>query len=179
MVGPRSPTQPPCPSPPSCMRAPRSDVTAMLTFSNRRYQQRHPRTNQTASWRPVYVTIRVTVLSPLLGSAPRAGVLSGFQYLTVPLHLVADNLREAVQTVGEHAEHLSRPTGKIRTAAKPRRTKVPRSTWILNGAALGNRTPDLRITSASLWPTELRRRAVLADGAGVSLPVLWGALAHA
>ena len=68
-------------------------------------------------------TIRVTVLSPLLGSAPRARVLSGFQYLTVPLHLVADNLREAVQTVGERAEHLSRPTGKIRTAAKPRRRK--------------------------------------------------------
>jgi tetratricopeptide (TPR) repeat protein len=31
------------------------------------------------------------------------------------------------------------------------------------GAALGNRTPDLRITSASLCPTELRRRAVLTD----------------
>src|SRR5579862_7180027 len=27
------------------------------------------------------------------------------------------------------------------------------------GAACGNRTHDLRITSASLWPTELRRRA--------------------
>ena len=33
------------------------------------------------------------------------------------------------------------------------------------GAAYRNRTDDLRITSASLWPTELRRRAVLADGA--------------
>src|SRR5439155_17513203 len=29
---------------------------------------------------------------------------------------------------------------------------------LLNRAALGNRTPDLRITSASLCPTELRRR---------------------
>src|SRR5579871_765788 len=35
------------------------------------------------------------------------------------------------------------------------------------GAALGNRTPDLRITSASLCPTELRRRAVLADRASI------------
>jgi hypothetical protein len=44
------------------------------------------------------------------------------------------------------------------------------------GAALGNRTPDLRITSASLYPTELRRRAVLADRSLTSLQVPQGAL---
>src|ERR1700749_3036440 len=43
------------------------------------------------------------------------------------------------------------------------------------GAALGNRTPDLRITSASLCPTELRRRAVLADGAWQVYRFFWAA----
>jgi phosphoenolpyruvate synthase/pyruvate phosphate dikinase len=35
----------------------------------------------------------------------------------------------------------------------------------ISRAAYRNRTDDLRITSASLWPTELRRRAALTDGA--------------
>jgi PPOX class probable F420-dependent enzyme len=46
------------------------------------------------------------------------------------------------------------------------------------GAAYRNRTDDLRITSASLWPTELRRRAVLADRVA-SLQVRGCALARA
>ena len=40
-------------------------------------------------------------------------------------------------------------------------------------AACGSRTHDLRITSASLWPTELRRRMRRNDGAATSVAA-WG-----
>src|SRR6516162_7572394 len=46
-----------------------------------------------------------------------------------------------------------------------RPAEVPGNGAFSGGAAYRNRTDDLRITSALLWPTELRRRAVLADGA--------------
>jgi hypothetical protein len=35
-----------------------------------------------------------------LGSAPRVGVFSGFQYLTVPLHLTAEDARAALEKAG-------------------------------------------------------------------------------
>jgi hypothetical protein len=49
---------------------------------------------------------------------------------------------------------------------------MPGNAQFSGGAAYRNRTDDLRITSASLYPTELRRRAVPRDD-GLSLPEAW------
>ena len=80
------------------------------------------------------------------------------------------NARERSRTAGQTGTAAATAT---RTAT--RRDLGPRSGEPQNtkaqvrghfcGAALGNRTPDLRITSASLWPTELRRRAPGPSGA--------------
>jgi hypothetical protein len=37
---------------------------------------------------------------PWPGPAPQAGVFSGFQYLTVPLHLTAEDARAALEKAG-------------------------------------------------------------------------------
>ena len=46
------------------------------------------------------------------------------------------------------------------------RKRKPRPEAISVGAACRNRTDDLRITSASLWPTELRRQMPVDRHAG-------------
>src|SRR4051812_40995964 len=52
---------------------------------------------------------------------------------------------------------LCAPDGRSGVSRVDPRLEYRRLTCGFAGAACGNRTHDLRITSASLWPTELRR----------------------
>jgi PPOX class probable F420-dependent enzyme len=66
---------------------------------------------------------------------------------------------------GTSRGHLSRLKWRSKIITTERLAEVPGNGGFSGGAAYRNRTDDLRITSASLWPTELRRLAVLADDA--------------
>jgi len=85
-------------------------------------------------------------------------------------HPVDANLREVARAIGGILGHLSRLNSRTKTNTTQERKKVPGNSDFSSRAAYRNRTDDLRITSASLWPTELRRRAALA-GDFKSLPV--------
>lgn len=76
-----------------------------------------------------------------------------------PAHTASAHRAATACTRGtETAPRQARPCG----ASRPSNTRGQTTSyviWPLPGAAFGIRTRDLRITSALLWPSELRRRA--------------------
>ena len=94
---------------------------------------------------------------------------------------------EPPPTANLRPTHCDAQSTRARLARIPRSPKArnPRSKTqpgVHHGAAFGIRTRDLRITSALLWPSELRRRAVrtmVRSATSVSLHSFRGCSVHA
>ena len=71
--------------------------------------------------------------------------------------------KDAMRCMGDHFMPASEPATETTTETSDRNEKAQLRHclgWASERAAFGIRTRDLRITSALLWPSELRRRAV-------------------
>ncbi|GDY84130.1 hypothetical protein SAVCW2_33290 [Streptomyces avermitilis] len=94
-------------------------------------------------------------------------------------------LPEPEPTTETRTETLDSKAARARRRRRVRQKQKPQITasefWGFHRAAFGIRTRDLRITSALLWPSELRRRAVrtmVRSATSVSLHSFVGCSAH-